>query len=284
MSTRRPGPLVIIGGAEDKKDDLLILREVVRLSGGPQARIVVMTVATELPIDVGSEYIEVFDRIGVADVRMFDVSTRAAADARSAIKAIEDATCVFFTGGDQVRVTKLLGGTKMDAALHERHEQGLVLAGTSAGASMMSSTMIVSGISETNPKLSIVEMAPGMEFIAGVVIDQHFAQRGRYGRLFSAVAQYPHHLGLGIDENTAVIVEGQEFRVIGAGAVSVVDAGRLTYTNIDKVRSGDDDLALCGIKMHVLPSGYGFHLRDRVQILKTDTANASERTRGVDNE
>ena len=283
MSTR-PGQLVIIGGAEDKKDDLLILREVVRLSGGKHARIVVMTVATELPIEVGSEYIEVFDRIGVADVRMFDVSTREAADARSAIRAIEDATCVFFTGGDQVRVTKLLGGTKMDAALHARHEQGLVLAGTSAGASMMSSTMIVSGVSETNPKIGIVEMAPGMEFISGVVIDQHFAQRGRYGRLFSAVAQYPHHLGLGIDENTAVIVDGQEFRVIGAGAVSVVDAGQLTYTNIGRVRGNDDDLALCGIKLHVLPSGYGFHLRDRVQILKTDTANASERTRGVDNE
>lgn len=280
MST--PGKLVIIGGAEDKKNDLVILREVVRLSGGKHARIVVMTVATELPIEVGAEYIEVFDRIGVADVRMFDVSTREAADSRSAIKAIEDADCVFFTGGDQVRVTKLLGGTKMDAALHERHESGLVLAGTSAGASMMSSTMIVSGIGETNPKIDIVEMAPGMEFLPGVVIDQHFAQRGRYGRLFSAVAQYPHHLGLGIDENTAIVVEGLAFSVIGEGAVSVIDAGRLAYSNLDKVKRGDD-LALCGIQLHVLPSGYGFQLRDRTPILKADKASASERTRGVDN-
>src|SRR5690349_17499058 len=125
-----------------------ILREVVRLAGGKHARVVVMTVATELPIEVGAEYIEVFDTIGVADVRMFDVSTREAANAKSAIKAVEDATCVFFTGGDQVRVTKILGGTRMDAALHEGHESGLVLAGTSAGASMMSSTMIISGVSE----------------------------------------------------------------------------------------------------------------------------------------
>ncbi|MGZ4031315.1 MAG: cyanophycinase [Tumebacillaceae bacterium] len=283
MSDTNPGKLVIIGGAEDKKNDMEILREVVRLSGGKHARVVVMTVATELPIEVGADYIEIFDRIGVADVRMFDVSTREAANARSAIKAIEDATCVFFTGGDQVRVTKLLGGTKMDTALHVGHQNGLVLAGTSAGASMMSSTMIVSGISETNPKIGIVEMAPGMEFIRGVVIDQHFAQRGRYGRLFSAVAQYPHHLGLGIDENTAIVVDGHEFTVIGAGAVSVIDAGRLEYSNLEQVRSGDD-LALCGVEMHILPSGYGFHLRDRTPILKADTAKSSERTQGVDTE
>ncbi|MGZ4162780.1 MAG: cyanophycinase, partial [Tumebacillaceae bacterium] len=174
-------------------------------------------------------------------------------------------------------------GTKMDTALHVGHQNGLVLAGTSAGASMMSSTMIVSGISETNPKIGIVEMAPGMEFIRGVVIDQHFAQRGRYGRLFSAVAQYPHHLGLGIDENTAIVVDGHEFTVIGAGAVSVIDAGRLEYSNLEQVRSGDD-LALCGVEMHILPSGYGFHLRDRTPILKADTAKSSERTQGVDTE
>lgn len=274
---KRPGKLVIIGGAEDKKGDREILREVVRLSGGSHAKVVVMTVATELPIEVGTEYIEVFDRLGVADVRMFDVSTREAANMRSAIKAIEDASCVFFTGGDQVRVTKLLGGTKMDTALHEKHEAGLVLAGTSAGASMMSSTMIVTGDAETNPKIGIVEMAPGMEFIRGVVIDQHFAQRGRYGRLFSAVAQYPHHLGMGIDENTAVVVDGHEFAVIGAGAVSVIDAGELSHSNLEQVRQGDD-LALCGIRMHILPAGYRFNLRDRAPILQTDEDRTSERT------
>lgn len=267
--------MVIIGGAEDKKHDMEILREVVRLSGGKHARVVVLTVATELPIEVGSDYIELFHQIGVQDVRMYDVATREAANANSAIKAIEDATCVFFTGGDQVRVTKLLGGTKMDAALHERHESGLVLAGTSAGASMMSSTMIISGVSETNPKVGIVDMGPGMEFISGVVIDQHFAQRGRYGRLFSAVAQYPHHLGLGIDENTAIVVDGYEFEVIGAGAVSVIDGGELTYSNADQLRSGDD-LALCGFKMHILPKGHKFNLRDRAPILEADAAGKSE--------
>lgn len=261
----RPGPLVIIGGAEDKHGECRILREFVRLGGGSAARVLVMTVATEYPVEAGARYIEVFQRIGVADVRMFDVSSREAANRDSAVAYIRDATCIFFTGGDQLRITKLLGGTRIDAALHDALAQGVVLGGTSAGASMMSSTMIVDGESETNPRISVVEMAPGMEFLDGVVIDQHFAQRGRLGRLMAAVAQYPHHLGLGIDEDTAIIVEDGAFRVIGSGAVSVVDAGAMTHSNLDHVRP-DESLALCGVKLHILPEGYGFHLRTRQPI------------------
>lgn len=259
---RQRGALVIIGGAEDKRGDMTVLREFVRLAGGGHARIVVMTVATELPVEVGANYIDVFEKIGVEDVRTFDVSSREAADRLSARKAIEHATGVFFTGGEQIRITKLLGGTLVDAALHSGNEQGLILAGTSAGASMMSSTMIVEGAAETNPRIGIVNMAPGMEFIDGVVIDQHFAQRGRLGRLLSAVAQYPHHLGLGIDEDTAVVVRGTEFEVIGRGAVSVVDAGALLFSNLGNLRH-NDALALCGVKLHVLPAGYRFLLRER---------------------
>jgi cyanophycinase len=274
--SKEPGSLVIIGGAEDKEGRCEILQEVVRMAGGSHARVVVMTVATEVPLEVGSKYLEVFHRLGVADVRTFDVSSRENANALSAVKAIEEATCVFFTGGDQIRITELLGGTKVDALLHKRFEEGMLLAGTSAGASMMSSTMIVEGEPETNPRIGIVEMAPGMEFIQGVVIDQHFAQRGRLGRLLSAVAQYPHHLGLGIDENTAVVVEkNQTFRVIGSGAVTVVDAGALTYSNVRGLRE-NDDLALCGITLHILPNGYKFHLRDRVPIIETAERNSSK--------
>ncbi|MBX5437256.1 MAG: cyanophycinase [Alicyclobacillaceae bacterium] len=263
----QPGPLVVIGGAEDKTGECKILREFVRLGGGKHARVLVMTVATELPVEVGMEYVEVFTSLGALDVRTFDVSRREDADRDSAIQFIEDATCVFFTGGDQLRITKLLGGTRVDAALHEARRRGVVLGGTSAGASMMSSTMIVAGESETNPRVGIVQMAPGMEFAAGVVIDQHFAQRGRLGRLLSAVAQYPHHLGLGIDEDTAVVIEQDRFRVLGRGAVSVVDAGQMTYSNLDKVRS-DEGLALCGVKLHILPEGYGFHLHSRQPITR----------------
>lgn len=264
--SKKPGRLVIIGGAEDKQGRCEILQEVVRLAGGAHARIVVMTVATEFPLELGAEYLEVFQRLGVADVRTFDVSSRENANAQSAVKAIDEATSVFFTGGDQIRITELLGGTRVDAVLHKRFEEGMLLAGTSAGASMMSSTMIVEGQPETNPRVGIVEMAPGMEFIQGVVIDQHFAQRGRLGRLLSAVSQYPHHLGLGIDENTAVVVEDQTFYVIGEGAVTVVDAGSLTYSNARGLKE-NDDLALCGVKLHILPDGYRFHLRDRIPLL-----------------
>ncbi|KPV44642.1 cyanophycinase [Alicyclobacillus ferrooxydans] len=259
------GPLVIIGGAEDKKGECRILREFLRLGGGRQARVLVMTVATKLPIEVGMDYVEVFKKLGAEDVRTFDVSSRDAANRDSAVEFVRDASCIFFTGGDQLRITKLLGGTRIDAAIHDALRNGTPLGGTSAGASMMSSTMIVDGESETNPRICVVNMAPGMEFMEGAVIDQHFAQRGRLGRLVSAVAQYPHHLGLGIDEDTAVIVEGQHFRVLGRGAVSVVDAGVLTHSNLDSVER-DESLALCGIQLHILPDGYGFDLHNRTAI------------------
>lgn len=265
----RPGPLVIIGGAEDKTGECRILREFLRLGGGPGARVLVMTVATELPIDVGMEYVEVFRRLGAQDVRTFDVSTRLAANKDSALEFIRDATCIFFTGGEQLRITKLLGGTRIDAALHEALMDGVVLGGTSAGASMMSSTMIVEGEAETNPRINVVDMAPGMEFVDGVVIDQHFAQRGRLGRLLSAVAQYPHHLGLGLDEDTAVVVRAGVLRVLGRGAVSVVDAGSLSHSNLDHVRF-DESLSLCDIRLHILSDGYGFHLRSRTPISDWD--------------
>ena len=270
-----PGALVVIGGAEDKTGEMKILREFVRLSGGERAKIVVVTVATELPVEVGAEYIDVFERIGVADVRTFDVSARAAANRASACKAVEEASGVFFTGGEQIRITELLGGTQMDMALHTAHERGLTLAGTSAGASMMSSTMIVAGAAETNPRMGIVQMAPGMEFIDGVVIDQHFAQRGRLGRLLSAVAQYPHHLGLGIDEDTSVIVRGYELAVLGRGAVAVVDAGALSHANLAGLHS-NDAMALCDVKLHILPEPYRFDLRARTRIVGKQTGSGQE--------
>lgn len=269
------GKLVIIGGAEDKKNDCTILREVVRLAGGNKARVVVVTVATELPLDVGSEYMEVFERLGVEDVRTFDVSEREHANRISSLKAIDSATCVFFTGGDQIRITKLLGGTKVDELLNQKYENGLILAGTSAGASMMSNTMIVEGQQETNPRKGLVDMAPGMEFLQGVVIDQHFAQRGRLGRLLSAVSHYPHHLGLGIDEDTAIVVADRQFEVVGRGAVTIVDAGSLTFSNLDSLKT-NDALALCGIKLHILPAGYSFDLRTREQASTKSTKGIKE--------
>jgi cyanophycinase len=259
---RADGQLVIIGGAEDKQGDCVILREFVRRAGGIQARIVVMTVATGLPGEVGADYIQVFERLGVADVRVVDTAKREDASDPAAIEAINQATGVFFTGGNQARIIEMLKDTELDSILHQRFNQGLVIAGTSAGAAMMPDVMIVEGDSETNPRMEVVEMGPGMGFLPGIVIDQHFAQRGRLGRLLSALSQQPAVLGFGIDENTAIAINGKDIEVIGQSAVTVVDVAGITHTNVDELLK-DENLAICNVKLHILPHGYHFDLEKR---------------------
>ncbi|NJN86882.1 MAG: cyanophycinase [Leptolyngbyaceae cyanobacterium SL_7_1] len=261
------GQLVIIGGAEDKEGDCTILREFVRRAGGVQARIVVMTVATGLPGEVGEDYIRVFNRLGVEDVRVVDTARREDASDPKAIEAVQQATGVFFTGGNQARITECIKDTELDAVLHQQFSQGVVIAGTSAGAAMMPDMMIVEGDSETNPRMEVVNMDRGMGFLPGVVIDQHFAQRGRLGRLLSAVAQQPVVLGFGIDENTAIAVNGNTIEVIGEGAITVIDVANLSHCNIEEILK-DEPLALCGAKLHILPHGYHFDLEKRSPILQ----------------
>jgi cyanophycinase len=271
------GQLIIIGGAEDKQGDCVILREFVRRAGGINARIVIMTVATELPREVGDDYTRVFERLGAQEVRIVDTVERDDASSTTYLEAIEKATGVFFTGGNQARITSVLRDTEMHQLLHKRLSEGLVIAGTSAGAAMMPDMMIVEGDSQTNPRIEIVEMEPGMAFLPGVVIDQHFAERGRIGRLLSAVAQQPVNLGFGIDENTAVAVSDRKFEVVGEGAVTVVDVSSMTHTNLGQILK-DEDLALCGVKLHILPHGYRFDLASRQPIVEDTaaTTNATE--------
>lgn len=267
MSLRSTGPLVIIGGGEDRRGDARILRELVRLAGGPRARLLVIPAASGEPAEIGRQYAEAFSALGADRVDVFHIDHRDDAQSDAAVDAVEAATGVFFTGGDQVRVTRLIGGTRLDTLLHARHDDGLVIAGTSAGACIMSTTMILEGLSGTTPRAGVVELGPGMEFISGVIIDQHFFERGRLGRLLSAVAQYPRDLGVGIDENTALVVRGSDCRVLGTGAVTVIDAGAVAYTNVLTIKR-HEAMALCGVRLHVLPEGYGFDLRRRVPILE----------------
>jgi len=264
--SKTQGQLVIIGGAEDKEGDCKILREFVRRAGGTQARIVVMTVATGLPDEVGRTYTQVFERLGVGDVQIVDTARQEDASDPKALEAIEKATGVFFTGGDQARITSILKGTELDVAIHKRYQEGIVVAGTSAGAAMMPDMMIVEGDSETNPRVEIVQMGPGMGFLPGVVIDQHFLQRGRLGRLISALAQQPAVLGFGIDENTAIVVNDNKFEVIGEGAVTVVDESGVTHSNVGEILK-DEALAVCGARLHILPHGYKFDLKTRKPII-----------------
>jgi cyanophycinase len=256
------GKLLLIGGGEDKEGDCTILKEFVRLSKGARARIVVMTVATEHPKESGAEYRKVFKKLGVDDVSVVDVAQREDAQSDEGIEAIKKATGIFFTGGDQLHITALLGATAMDEMIRRRCSKGVPLAGTSAGAAMMSNSMFIKGSSETNPRFGSVDLGPGMDFIRGVLIDTHFSQRGRMGRLMTAVAHYPQDMGLGIDENTALLVEGNKFEVVGDGAVTVVDGGAMSFNNLPYVGE-NESLALFDIKVHVLPNGCGFNLSER---------------------
>ncbi|MCU0523861.1 MAG: cyanophycinase [Elainella sp. Prado103] len=260
------GALVIIGGAEDREGDCVVLREFVRRAGGVKAHIAVLTAATSMPREVGDDYIRVFERIGAEDVRVVDTEHPDDADRQEAVETIEQATGIFFTGGDQSRIIELVKGSRVDQAIRKRRAAGAVIGGTSAGAAMMPDTMIVEGDSTTNPRVDAVELGTGMGFLPGIAVDQHFSQRGRLGRLISALVQQPAILGIGIDENTAVIVEGDLFQVVGQGSVTVVDESETTHNNLAGLLK-DEGLAICGVRLHILPHGYSFNFKTRQPLI-----------------
>lgn len=258
MMTPQPGPLVIIGGAEDREHDQRILREFVRLAGGTQAQIVVLTAATSEPWEAGETYIEVFQRLGAAEITVVDTRDSEDANHIAAVRAIGTATGIFFTGGDQARIVERIKGTLLEDALHKRHADGAVIAGTSAGAAIMPEVMILRGESDTSPRSDAVLLGTGLGFIKEMVLDQHFAQRGRLGRLLTALLQNPSLVGIGIDENTAIIVQGHEFEVIGEGAVTIIDESAITYTNRDAALP-EQSMSVFGVKLHVLSEGCRFN-------------------------
>jgi cyanophycinase len=267
MSTEsNRGALVIIGGAEDREGECVVLREFVRAAGGVKAHIAVMTAATSMPEEVGDEYIHIFERLGAELVEVVDTRNRDDSKREDYIRIIEQATGIFFTGGDQSKIVDFIKETPLDKAIHKRHEAGAVIGGTSAGAAMMPDEMIVGGASVSNPSVDAVSMGPGMGFLPGIVIDQHFAQRGRLGRLLAALVLQPAVLGVGIDEDTAIIVKGDEFEVIGQGAITVVDESTATYNNLEGLLK-DEAIALCNVKLHILPHGYRFNLKTHQPVL-----------------
>lgn len=271
--------LMAIGGSEDKENDCVILKEFVRLAKGPRARIVVMTIATDSPKEVGDEYEAVFKRLGVDDVKMVDVSARADTEAEQALEALEHATGVFFTGGDQLHITSFLGGSRMHKLLIKKSAKGMVIAGTSAGASMMGNSMIIAGEPDINPRFGAVEIGPGMDFFIGAIIDVHFSQRGRIGRLITALAHFPQDLGIGLDEDTAIIATDHHLEVIGSGAAIIVDAGGITYTNLPELQR-DENISLYDVRVHVLSDGHRFDLSTRTPVPKEAKADRKPRKNG----
>lgn len=257
------GNLVIIGGAEDKTGDRVILNKFLELADSSNSLITIMTVATAHPEETGRIYEKSFAELGAPRVEVLHLNARAQAFDKRVEDLLANSTGIFFTGGDQLRITSMLGGTPADRALRAALCRGSVIAGTSAGASAMSSLMIVEGKGDESPKKGTVRLAPGLRLLQDAVIDQHFAQRGRIGRLLSAISQNPYVLGIGVDEDTAIVVRQDEvFEVIGSNCVTVLDGRHVKLTNVSE-SSPYEPLALSHITLHVLPHDFRFDLRNR---------------------
>ncbi|CAA9263524.1 MAG: Cyanophycinase [uncultured Chloroflexi bacterium] len=260
MIRETSGALILIGGGEKKEGRAPILREVCRRAHGAKGKLVLVTAATQVPLAYMDTYLPLFHDLGVRNVEVLDVRRRADGYDEKNLAKLCGATVVFFTGGQQLRIASQLGGTPVFQALHELHANGATIAGTSAGAAMMPDTMLVSGSSDESPDVSRISMAPGIGLLAGVVVDSHFSQRGRIGRLMAAVAQNPNNMGLGIDEDTAIVVEPDRvFRVIGSGGVHVVDGAGISYSSLVE-RDSHSKIGLHDVRLHVLRQGHRFDL------------------------
>lgn len=254
------GPLILIGGHEDKDGEREILRIIADgLRGGP---LVIATIASHAREGYFESYCKAFDTLGVTDLVELYVKDRAEAMDGATSALLEKAAGVFFTGGDQLRIVSQIGDTPLEAKVHDLHRRGGVIAGTSAGASAQGETMLVTGAGQESYRIGDLHMAPGLGLIPGVMIDQHFAERGRIGRLLGAVAHNPRLLGIGVDEDTAIVVRGEDFEVIGAGGVTIVDAARLSHSNIAETKP-ESVLSMHDVTLHVLSAGDRFNLLSR---------------------
>lgn len=263
MSELANGNLLIIGGAEDKWGQSSVLKHAIEMCGKQDTKIVVLTTATQKPQEVGEEYRAVFKRLGVEEIDVLNINSRNDANNDTVTHRISGATGVFFTGGDQLRITSILGGTQTFKTLLDMYRKGIPIIGTSAGASAMSSIMIVDGNSNSAAKKCTLGMSPGLGFLEQVIIDQHFEQRGRLGRLLVGVAQNPSVLGIGIDEDTAIKVHSNaSFEVVGTNCVTVIDGRSIQESNVSELNP-EEIIALSNVTLHVLPSGFGFDLNKR---------------------
>jgi cyanophycinase len=267
----QPGTLLLIGGAEDKIGHRTILQRFVELAGVAQARIVVIATASSYEDSVGRRYVDLFAALGAARVELAPLSARVDACRSAVLEQLDDATAVFITGGDQLKLTAIIGGTPAETRLRQRHAAGCVIAGTSAGASVAAEHMMAYGASGIPPRKAMMQFAPGFGLIRGVIIDQHFGERGRAGRLITAVAHNPGLLGLGLDEDTAVEIRSdQTFTVLGRGAVLVVDAMPVSHNDIHRLPE-QAPLSIFDLRVHTLASGYRFDLAERRPLLPLDT-------------
>lgn len=259
--TTGPGILMPIGGAEDKLDDKVILSEFIRLSGGEDARIAIVPTASSIET-AGLRYKALFLGLGANSAEVVYIGSREDANESENLDLVANATGVFLTGGNQMRLSSIIGGTQLEKLVRERHEAGAVVAGTSAGASILSAHMVAMGASGATPKLRMAQMFAGFGLISNVIIDQHFRQRDRIGRLLALVAGNPGLLGIGIDEDTSVVIDHEGLlRVVGRHSVTIVDGSHMQSDIFEVKRYGD--ITISDARLHVLGSGRSFDMNTR---------------------
>src|SRR3984957_17988738 len=256
------GWIIPIGGAENKENDRHILERFVRVSGGETSDIVVIPTASRMH-ETGPRYEKIFSESGAARVTVMDFDTRRDCHEQGRLQRLEEATGIFFTGGNQLRVTTLLGGTPVAKLIRNRNANGVTVGGTSAGASILSEHMIASGDEGSSAIGGSVKLAPGLGLTNRFIIDQHFTQRDRLGRLCTALAYNPFAVGIGLDEDTAAFIgPDNTVHVEGSGAITVVDAAEVQFSSMDNVQEGRP-VCLLGVKVHILTKGATFNLQSR---------------------
>lgn len=258
------GHLLVIGGAEDKYNERRILRKFLELAGGDKAEVLIVPVASDFPEFAADVYTQAFRNLGVANPRVLRATSRQDVVNADADKLLDGVSGIIMTGGDQMRLVSVLGGTRLAERIRKLvRETDVVLAGTSAGAAAMSTSMIVRGEPSSHPHKNAVRLSPGLGFLKNIIIDQHFTERGRISRLVTAVSFNPYNLGIGIDENTAIILDGKGMlEVYGQGTTTIVDGSQITFNEIAEV-DDNESFSVCGVQFHVLRDGLVYNYRDR---------------------
>ncbi len=254
VSGIKRGYIIPIGGREDKLVSPKVLQRFVELAGDKDAYIVIIPTASKLP-DTGSEYIKIFKSLGVKDAVSLEIQARADTDNEDYLQHFEKATGIFMTGGNQLLLSTVLGGTKVAQMIRRCNAKGVHVAGTSAGAAFISEHMIVGGATGFMPRYNMVNMAPGLGLTNKILVDQHFSQRDRLGRLLTALSYNPFVTGVGIDEDTgAFLADDGVIEVVGSGALTIIDMSHIEHSSMPHARD-DDPISLVGIRMHLLLEG-----------------------------
>jgi cyanophycinase len=256
------GYIIPVGGAEAKASDSAILRRFVKLAGGKKARIAIIPTAS-LQSDTGRRYEAIFDEMGAHSAEAMPFEERRDCDDEDQVERMDRATGVFLTGGNQLRLATILGGTPVAKKMRALNAAGVPIAGTSAGAAFLSEHMIAHGEEGSSPRAGSVTLSPGLGLTNRVVIDQHFRQRDRLGRLLTALAYNPFAIGLGLDEDTAAfIAPDNTVEVVGTGAITVIDPAGLEFSSMDQAQR-NEPVCMLGVKLHILVQGSTFNLHTR---------------------